>query len=145
VRKTREQIDQRLECGVPAVEHEPIELGRSGLAARAAADRITRLASRLTRRDQNAPELRSPDAIDEAFAGFQGTALRRTRVDRPGDSQTTSTTQSPGEQNPTAGWEPVKREIIADLSAQLELLDDQRERLARLLRSIDAAQSMSDA
>jgi len=53
---------------------------------------------------------RPVDVVDEAFAGFEPPMQR-----------------------------PLEYSLVANLSAQLEALDQQREQLSRLLRSIDAA------
>jgi hypothetical protein len=107
------------------------------LAARAAEERITRIATRLAsgaKTDVNPPVVA---AIDEAFAGFSRTDTRVARVDRGRSHMQATRGEQPSGQVRASRWEPLKREIEADLSAQLEALDDQRERLARLLSSID--------
>jgi hypothetical protein len=123
------------------MRHEPIEFGRQGLASRAAADRVARLASRLARRARNASTPRAAEVIDEAFAGFTETTSRVTRVDGPCESSRAIPEQFSAELNSPPAWEPMKREIVADLSAQLVALDRQREQLARLLRTIDTCPS----
>jgi hypothetical protein len=119
------------------MRHDPIEFGRQGLASRAAADRVARLTSRLARRARNASTPRAAEVIDEAFAGFPGPKSRVTRVDGPCESTSTSEDQISRESSTASAWEPLKREIVADLSAQLVALDYQRDQLARLLRTID--------
>jgi hypothetical protein len=123
------------------MRHDPIEFGRQGLATRAAADRVARLTSRLARRARNASAPRAAEVIDEAFAGFSGSTSRLTRVDGPWESTATNDGQTSGETSAVSAWEPMKREIVADLSAQLVALDRQREQLARLLRTIDTCPS----
>ena len=69
------------------------------------------------------------DALDEAFAGFariDGGASRAnvhspTAVTRPGDRPE----------------QVMHRDIMTTLSAQLKALDEQRERLSRLLQTVD--------
>jgi hypothetical protein len=75
--------------------------------------------------------------IDEAFAGFSESTSRVTRVDGPCESPSANGGQISVDSSTAAAWEPMKREIVADLSAQLVALDRQREQLARLLRTID--------
>jgi hypothetical protein len=77
------------------------------------------------------------EVVDEVFAGFPGTSSRVTRVDSPAESAPQSIAQVSTDSSTTSAWEPMKREIVADLSAQLAALDRQREQLARLLRTID--------
>ena len=60
-----------------------------------------------------------------------------TRVDSPFESMQENAGQPSADLNSVSAWEPMKREIVADLSAQLVALDRQREQLARLLRTID--------
>ena len=62
---------------------------------------------------------------------------RMTRVDSPFESMQESADQPSADLSSVSAWEPMKREIVADLSAQLVALDHQREQLARLLRTID--------
>jgi hypothetical protein len=123
------------------MRRDPIEFGRQSLATRAAVDRVARLTSRLTRRTRIASAPRAAAAIDEAFAGFAGSTSRITRVDGPAESASTIAESSSAELNSASAWEPMKREIVADLSAQLVALDRQREQLARLLRTIDTCPS----
>jgi len=123
------------------MRHDPIEFGRQGLATRAAAERVSRLTSRLARRAPIASAPRAAEVIDEAFARFSGSAARVTRVDGPAESMSTNDEQSSNELSSASAWEPMKREIVADLSAQLVALDRQREQLARLLRTIDTCPS----
>jgi hypothetical protein len=119
------------------MRHDPIEFGRQGLANRAAVDRMARVTSRLARRARRASAPRAAEVVDEAFAGFSGTNSRVTRVDSPFESMQDSAGQSSADLSSVSAWEPMKREIVADLSAQLVALDRQREQLARLLRTID--------
>jgi hypothetical protein len=78
----------------------------------------------------------SVEAIDAAFAKLAGTNSRIARIDA-GSSATVHSDQGEAEKKSASGLDHFKREIIADLSAQLHALDDQRERLAELLRNID--------
>jgi hypothetical protein len=86
-----------------------------------------------------APGKHGADVVDEAFAAFPTPSSRMTRIDAPCESASTNAQLPQPESASLSAWEPVKREIVADLTAQLELLDNQRDRLARLLHSIDAA------
>jgi hypothetical protein len=115
--------------------HDSIELGRAGLAARAAEDRVTRLATRLAKDARNAGDTRREDVIDEAFAGFTQASSRR--IDERRDASGAPADQIHRDPKASADWDPLKREIAANLSAELQALDRQRERLAELLRSID--------
>ena len=119
------------------MRHDAIEVGRSGLAARAAEDRVARLATRLASFAKDQVESGGVDVIDAAFAKLAGTDSRVARIDTGSVSVTLSTEQNKSELKSGAVWEHFKREISADLSAQLSALDHQRERLAALLRSID--------
>jgi hypothetical protein len=121
------------------MRHDPIEFGAQGLAASAAADRVKRLASRLKRHARNAPYEHGAEVVDEAFAAFPGSTTRMTRVDAPSESSATRSSGPPASTASITTWEPVKHEIVADLTVQLELLDKQRDRLARLLDSINTA------
>ncbi len=119
------------------MRHDQIEFGRQGLANRAAVDRMSRLTLRLARRARRASAPRAAEVVDEAFAGFSAANSRVTRVDSPFESMQENADQPSADLNSVSAWEPMKREIVADLSAQLVALDRQREQLARLLRTID--------
>ena len=119
------------------MRHDAIELRRSGLAARAAEDRVARLATRLTSFAEAQADAGGVDVIDAAFAKLAGTNSRVTRIDTGSAAATAPAVHNESELKSAAGWEHFKQEISADLSAQLSALDCQRERLAALLRSID--------
>jgi hypothetical protein len=124
------------------MRHDAIEFGRPGLAARAAVDRVTRIATRLAKHKQTAAILPAVDAIDEAFAGYTGMGARVTRVDASVDAGSRPLAAKDEDKSPTSfstsGDEPLNREIAAHLAAQLDALDRQRARLAKLLCNIDA-------
>jgi hypothetical protein len=61
-----------------------------------------------------------PCVIDEAFAGFERTDFPESAAD-------------------TRDCRTMKHSLLADITAQLAAIDRQRERLAQLLQSIDAA------
>jgi hypothetical protein len=129
------------------MRHDAIELERVGLATRAAEDRVARLGTRLktlrpvlTDRDRGVDtalilhdNAAAVDVIDAAFANLAGTSSKVARI----DPASHSCDQAEPDTNTSSGLDHVKREIVADLSAQLLALDHQRERLAALLRSID--------
>ncbi|MCI0334178.1 MAG: hypothetical protein L0228_13250 [Planctomycetes bacterium] len=71
---------------------------------------------------ENPRELPPAAVIDEAIAGFE-------RV----DEAATETEAGAGD------WRPVKDSLVANLAAQLNALDRQREQLAALLHRIDSA------
>jgi hypothetical protein len=119
------------------MQHDPIEFGIRGLADSAAADRVQRLASQLRLHARTAPGNHGADVVDEAFATFPASTSRVTRIDAPRESTATNSLTPRASSASTSAWEPVKREIVADLTAQLDLLDSQRDRLARLLHSIN--------
>jgi hypothetical protein len=118
------------------MRHEAIELGRVSLASRAAEDRVARLATRLARFATTESEADAVQAIDAAFAKLAGTDSRVARIDS-GRAATSLAADQATARKPDAGMDPMNREIIAGLSAQLNALDQQRERLAELLRNID--------
>jgi hypothetical protein len=119
------------------MRHEPIDLGRVGLASRAAEDRVARLATRLARFVNHETRANSVDVVDAAFAKLAGTDSRIARIDTGCPAMSTAGDQAKSAQAQGAGTGHFKREIIADLSAQLHALDEQRDRLAELLRNID--------
>jgi hypothetical protein len=119
------------------MRHEPIELGRVGLASRAADDRVARLATRLARFVNRDTHANTFDVVDAAFAKLAGTDSRVARIDTGCPATSPSGDQAKSEEKPAAGMDHFTREIFADLSAQLHTLDEQRDRLAELLRNID--------
>ncbi len=62
--------------------------------------------------------------LDEAFADYS-------RVDAGTPSNEVPATSIPN------NWQSVSRDLIADIAAQLETLDSQRRRLARLLEGVN--------
>jgi hypothetical protein len=120
------------------MRHDPIEFGRVGLAARAAEDRVTRIATRLARGVAAGASTSDVEAIDEAFAGFTQIGMRVTRVDQ-GQSALPATTEDKLAADASGcNYEPFQRSIAEGLAAQLDALDRQRDRLAKLLQSIEA-------
>jgi hypothetical protein len=119
------------------MRHDSIEFPRVGLAVRAAEERVARIATRLTERPTTSPTPAAVEAIDEAFAGFTAAGMRRTRVDQGRCPQPAAIDDQPVANASHPDWEPIKRGIAADLTIQLDALDEQRDRLAKLLRSIE--------
>jgi len=95
------------------MRHEPIELGLASTTAGIRSGRSERGAARNARTSMTRAREKCADppidVVDEAFAGFMQTQRR-----------------------------PLEEGFIAKLSAQLEALDQQREQLSQLLRTIDA-------
>jgi hypothetical protein len=112
-----------------------MEFGRLSLSARAAEERVTRLATRLADRAAK-PADRAVNAIDEAFADFTQSNPRVSRVDRP--EPVANSAALPKTCSTNAALELESRTIITELNAQLVALDQQRERLVQLLQSVDA-------
>jgi len=93
------------------MRQDPIEIGVVGTTARQRPKGRTRKVG--------SPDLkREPCIIDEAFAGFDGVHC--------------STAHSE-----TGDRRMMKQALVTDLVAQLEAIDRQRERLARLLQSVE--------
>jgi hypothetical protein len=113
-----------------------------GLAARAAKDRVARLAGYplggLASRSRHATDERVVDVIDEAFAGFVRTNSGVARIDQGRDVTPAAPAAAVCATHLPPHSEPINRRLVADLSAQLNALDRQREQLVQLLRSIDA-------
>jgi hypothetical protein len=122
---------------IESMRHDPIEFGTRGLAAGAAMDRVKRLASRLKQHARQASVNHGAEVVDEAFATFSSSTTRMTRVDALSEPAATISKAAQDASASMSVWEPVKREIVADLTAQLDLLDSQRDRLSRLLRTIN--------
>lgn len=101
------------------MQHEPIEFGamKASRATRRATGFKKSSQNRLTTMDETA----TPVVRDEAFAEYTPAAAGNTVTDRTS----------------SADWRFVTRELIADISAQLETLDRQRRQLARLLESVE--------
>jgi hypothetical protein len=72
---------------------------------------------------QRESDVLPPEVVDEALAGFEQVADST----REGGADT------------TGDWRPIKKSLVANLAAQLESLDRQRDQLAQLLRNIDSA------
>lgn len=118
------------------MHNEPLPQAKESLATRAAADRARRLTKRLIGKMSPSTDLRAMDAIDEAFAGFKSADDRVRRVDAVANVETSDSTVDRGVATTAAGWKQIKHDITADLVGQLNALDSQRERLAKLLRTI---------
>jgi hypothetical protein len=93
------------------MRHDPIEIAMAGSSTRRrAAGRATKFSS--------AGSKGEPCVIDEAFARFDGIDDSTSRG-RNGDRRM------------------MKDSLVSDLAAQLEAIDRQRERLVRLLQSVE--------
>jgi hypothetical protein len=99
------------------MRQDAIEMGIIGAATR------PRSSERIG--DRRAAPAGEPRVIDEAFAGY-------------GRADCTTTPRE------TGGGPIVNQALVNDLAAQLAAIDRQRERLARLLESIETG-SMSDS
>jgi hypothetical protein len=117
--------------------NDQMELDRGGLASQAAEDRVARLATHLAKFAKAGPDAGSVEIIDAAFAKLAGTNSHVARVDAGSPAVPRSGDEKEPELKPAAGLDHFKREIFADLSAQLHALDHQRARLAELLHNID--------
>lgn len=93
------------------MRQEPIEIAMVGATARQRLNRRTRTVG--------SPNMKSePRIVDEAFAGFDGAHC----------------STSHGQ---TRDRRMMKQALVTDLVAQLEAIDRQRARLARLLQSVE--------
>ncbi len=94
---------------------EPIEFGSVGaLRAKPRALDVTHSIHGARKPDAR---MSGANVIDEAFAGFSDDTPNRA---------------------PSSNWRSATRELVAEIAAQLELLDRQRRELTRLLESVPA-------
>lgn len=118
------------------MHNEPMPPAKESLATRAADDRARRLTKRLIGKMSTLADSRAVDALDEAFAGFKTADDRVRRIDAVANVETFDSTVDKRATTTAAGWKQIKHDITADLVGQLNALDNQRERLAKLLRTI---------
>lgn len=117
--------------------HDELKIqAKNSLAARAAYDRARRVAKRLAGNTNQVVDAPAVEALDEAFAGFHRVDGQIQRVDAAVSASVAAPGTKPGADLPAAGWAQIKHAVAADLAGQLTALDSQRERLARLLRTI---------
>jgi hypothetical protein len=95
------------------MRQETIEIAISG-------PRMRRRLAEKTNKPHDAASTTEPTVIDEAFARFDAT---HTTPQRDGSSD----------------GRTMKRALVSDLAAQLEAIDRQRERLVKLLQSIETS------
>lgn len=118
------------------MHYEPMVQDQDSLAARAANDRARRLAKRLAGRPSRSADASAVEVVDEAFAGFSRAEGQVQRVDAATSATDAVSPATPVSGQRDADWARIKRTIATDLAGQLNALDHQRERLAKLLRTI---------
>ena len=76
------------------------------------------------------------EVLDEVFAEYSRIDVGIAANEKPRVSYCTPA-DSPVASRGTNNWRTLMRELVADIAAQLEALDGQRQQLTRLLQSVE--------
>lgn len=113
---------------------EPIEFAAMG--ASRAARQAKPFSQRMHGSERRLPESRAADVLDEAFAEYS-----RVDVGTPVAEKLRAACNPPANSPVASGaandWRALTRDLVADIAAQLETLNGQRQQLTRLLQSVE--------